>query len=273
MELSGVYVPLITPFDETGAVAADSLERLAHDVLDAGASGLVALGTTGEPDSLTPDEQRQVVDVARRVSGGRGAGLIVGAGLATSEEAALVLVPPFIRPGEDGVLAYFRHIAQKRGNIVVYHIPYRTGQVLSAAALRKLGAIDGVIGLKHAAGITADTVALMADPPPGLAILGGDDQFIAPMLALGAHGGILASAHIATVEFVDLADAWRTGDIARARTLGHRLATVSAALFAEPNPTALKAVLHAQGRIPTPRVRLPLLPAHQYTTEEVLRRL
>src|SRR5215217_3012930 len=217
MELTGVYVPLITPFDDTGAIATASLERLAHEVLQAGASGLVALGTTGEPDSLSPAEQHQVVEVARRVSGQRDAGLIVGAGLATSDETALVVVPPFVRPGEDGVIAYFRHIARERPNIVVYHIPYRTGQALSAVALRKLAAIDGVVGIKHAAGVTADTIALMADPPPGVAILGGDDQFISPMLALGAHGGILASAHIATADFVDLAAAWRAGDVAHAR--------------------------------------------------------
>jgi 4-hydroxy-tetrahydrodipicolinate synthase len=33
------------------------------------------------------------------------------------------------------------------------------------------------------------------------------------------------------------------------------------ACFAEPNPAVFKAVLHAQGRIPTPDVRLPLLAA------------
>ena len=46
-----------------------------------------------------------------------------------------------------------------------------------------------------------------------------------------------------------------------ARALGGALSTLSAALFAEPNPTVIKAVLHAQGRIPTPAVRMPLLPA------------
>jgi 4-hydroxy-tetrahydrodipicolinate synthase len=273
MDLTGVYVPLITPFDEAGAVAAASLERLAHEVLDAGATGLVALGTTGEPASLSPEEQHQVVEIARRVTRERGTGLVVGAGLATSDETALVVVPPFIRPGEDGVVAYFRHIAAARGDIVVYHVPYRTGQTLSAPALRKLAAIDGVVGIKYSAGFTADIVALLADLPPGVAILGGDDQFIAPMLALGAHGGILASAHLVTAEFVALTAAWRAADVVRARELGHRLAGISAGVFAEPNPTVLKAVLHAQGRIPTPRVRLPLLPARQYTTEEVLRRL
>ena len=58
MTLTGLYVPLITPFGHRGAVALDALEALAHQVLDAGATGLVALGTTGEPDTLTPAERR-----------------------------------------------------------------------------------------------------------------------------------------------------------------------------------------------------------------------
>ena len=101
-------------------------------------------------------------------------------------------------------------------------------------------------------------------------MLGGDDAFISPLLALGAHGGILASAHLATAEFAELVDAWH----AATRPGPGRWATgsrrLSAALFAEPNPTVVKAVLHAQGRIPTPDVRLPLLPAHPDSTSAAL---
>jgi 4-hydroxy-tetrahydrodipicolinate synthase len=141
-------------------------------------------------------------------------------------------------------------------------VPYRTGQPLSAAALRRLAGLPGVAGLKHAAGgIDAATVELMADVPPGFAVLGGDDAFAAPLLALGAAGAILASAHVATAGYAGLVGAWRAGDAHRARPLGHRLARLSAALFAEPNPTVIKGVLHGQGRIPTAAVRLPLLPA------------
>jgi 4-hydroxy-tetrahydrodipicolinate synthase len=144
---------------------------------------------------------------------------------------------------------------------VIYHVPYRTGQNLSASALAQLGSLPGVIGVKYAAGITEDAIALMAELPPDFAVLGGDDLFIGPLLALGAHGGILASAHLATAEFTQLIDSWHTGDVATARSLGHRLGRLSRALFAEPNPTVIKAVLHSRGLIPTPAVRLPLLPA------------
>jgi 4-hydroxy-tetrahydrodipicolinate synthase len=271
MELTGVYIPLITPFDSTGAVALDALESLAHEVLDAGARGIVALGTTGEPGALTPAEQKEIADLLRRICRERDAGLIVGAQQATPDEISLVLVPPFVRPGEAGVVAYFEDMAKSSGPIVIYHIPYRTGQRLSAATLRRLAAIANVVGIKLAAGgIDDSTMDFLGDVPPGFAVLGGDDVFLSPVLALGAHGGILASAHVATADYVGLVDAWHAGDIGRARALGHRLSRLSARLFAEPNPTVVKAVLSARGRIPTPRVRLPLVEASQNTTEDVL---
>jgi 4-hydroxy-tetrahydrodipicolinate synthase len=282
MTLTGLYVPLITPLDGSGAVALDALEALAHQVLDAGATGVVVLGTTGEPAALSDAERHAVLDVAARVCRERSAPLLVGANTVESLRAlsarpevvaALSVVPPFLRPGEAGVLAHFTHLATASPvPLVVYHIPYRTGQELSADGLRRLAELPGVAGVKYAGGgIDADTIAFLADLPPDFAVLGGDDAFIAPLLALGAHGGILASAHVATSEFAQLIELWRVGDVARARPLGHRLATLAAALFAEPNPSVVKAVLHAHGRIPTPAVRLPLLPAGPDTTQAALR--
>jgi 4-hydroxy-tetrahydrodipicolinate synthase len=282
MTLHGLYVPLITPFDTAGAVALDALEALARQVLDAGATGVVALGTTAEPASLTGEERRAVLDIAAQVCRERGAQLVVGADTPQALEAlghrpevvaALTLVPPFIRPGEAGVLAHFAQLAAASPvPLVVYHVPYRTGQPLSAAALRRLAELPGVVGVKHAVGaIDAETVALLADTPTDFAVLCGDDPFISPLLALGASGAIAASAHLATAQFVELVSAWRAGQATRARTLGHRLASLSTALFAEPNPTVIKAVLHAHGRIPSAAVRLPLVPARPDTVQAALR--
>jgi 4-hydroxy-tetrahydrodipicolinate synthase len=284
MTLTGLYIPLITPFDHAGAVDLGALETLANQVLDAGAAGLVALGTTAEPATLTAAEQRDVTDVAVRVCREREARLLVGAqtpedlralGDRPGVTAALTVVPPFIRPGEAGVLAYFTRLAADSPvPLVVYDIPYRTGQYLSASTLRRLAGLPGVAGLKYApGGINADTLALFDRPPAGLAILGGDDLFISPLLALGAPGGILASAHLATADFARLIHLWHAGDITAARALGGGLSALSAALFAEPNPAVIKAVLHAQGRIPTAAVRLPLLPAHPDSTSAACRRL
>jgi 4-hydroxy-tetrahydrodipicolinate synthase len=278
--LTGIFVPLITPFTAAGEVALDALERLAHEVLDGGAAGIVALGTTGEPATLSGAERRAVVERVTRVCAERSVPLVVGAGTNTTDAsigalrdldgvtAALVTVPYFLRPSEEGVLAHFARLAAASPvPLVAYHVPYRTGRPLSAETLLRLANLPGVVGLKHAVGaVDADTVALLAGVPADFAVLAGDDLFVAPMLALGATGGILASAHVDTASFVALAEAWRAGDVAQARPLGHRLATLSAALFAEPNPSVIKAVLHEQGRIPSPAVRLPLLAASAEAT-------
>ncbi len=288
MTLSGIHVPLITPFAEDGAIAFEALEDLARSALDDGASGLVALGTTAEVATLAEEERRAVIEICGRVCRERGATLTVGAGSAdtrsTAEalralkgeaDAALVTVPAFVRPSEAGVLAHFTALAEQTPvPLVVYNIPYRTGQSVGAATLRRLGELPMVAGVKHAVGgVDLDTVALLADPPADFAVLAGDDPFLSALLALGASGGILASAHLRTGEFVELFQAWRAGEAEHARALGHRLSLMSAAMFAEPNPTVLKGVLHARGRIPTAAVRLPLVPASQASIEAALRTL
>lgn len=265
MTLNGILVPLITPFGTDGAVALGALERLAREVLEDGATGLVVLGTTGEPAALDAAEQEAVAGVAAAVSREYGRALLVGArpDLAAWPEvtAALTTVPAFVRPGEAGVIAYFEALAAGRP-LVIYHVPHRTGQDLSAGALLRLAGIPGILGMKYSPGAIDDrTVALVAGMPDGFALLGGDDTIVSPLLAIGAHGGILASAHVATRVFADLAAAWRDGDRPRARAIGNRLAGLSRALFAEPNPAVIKGVLHAQGRIPTAAVRPPLLAA------------
>ena len=106
---------------------------------------------------------------------------------------------------------------------------------------------------------------LLGCPPPGFAVLGGDDVVLSPLVAAGAHGGIVASANVRTADYAELISLWRRGSGAPARRLGAELARLSAALFAEPNPTVIKGVLHAQERIPSPAVRMPLLAASTST--------
>lgn len=287
----GIHVPLITPFTADDGIATEALESLAHTVLDEGADGVVALGTTAEAATLTTEEKATVVDVCARVCRERGAPLTIGAGgndtRATAQElaglaarwpdatAALVPVPAFTRPGAAGVVAHFAHLARHSPlPLIAYHVPYRTAQRLDATTLRAIGSYPKVRGVKLATGcVDQDTVELLGDLPTDFVVLAGDDVLLSPLLALGAAGGILASAHLATSRFAALAAAWRAGDLERARNLGPGLARLSAAAFAEPNPAVVKGVLHTQGLIPTPGVRLPLLPAQRGSVDAVLERL
>jgi 4-hydroxy-tetrahydrodipicolinate synthase len=286
--LAGLYIPLVTPFTADGRVAAEALEGLAHGVIDEGAAGVVALGTTAEAATLNAEERRAVLDICARVCRERSATLIAGAGsndtsgsvqalrdlTAWAEvSAALAVVPYFTRPSQDGVVAHFARLASESPvPLIIYNVPYRTGQVVGWQALRRLADLPGIIGVKHAVGgIDEDTIRLMADLPERFAVLAGDDVFASPLLALGAAGAILASAHLCTGRFAELLHAWRAADTDRARTLGHQLSALSATLFTEPNPAVIKAVLHAQGRIPSPAVRLPLLAASPDSTNAALR--
>jgi 4-hydroxy-tetrahydrodipicolinate synthase len=290
MQLSGVHVPLITPFTPDGEVDTAALDRLAREVLAAGAAGIVALGTTGEPAALEDAERRAVLDVCAAVRRDTGATLVVGAGASGTRrsaaelaalgawpevDAALVPVPAFVRPTEAGVVRHFEELA--RWNpvpLIAYHVPHRTARPLGAATLRALAAVPGVVGTKYGvAALDADAVTLLADPPPGFTVLAGDDVMAAPLLALGAAGGILASAHLCTGLWAAMAGAWLAGDAPAARILGAPLVPLAAAVFAEPNPSVIKAVLHAQGRIATPDVRLPLLPPHPDAVAAALDRL
>ncbi|MEV6771380.1 4-hydroxy-tetrahydrodipicolinate synthase [Nocardia sp. NPDC051030] len=285
MTFTGLFVPLITPFTATGEIAEEALAGLAHESLDAGAAGLVALGTTGEPETLTEDERRRVLDICADVCQERGVPLIAGAGSNSTADsvrtlsaldprvsAALAVVPYYTRPSENGVVEHFRHLAAASPvPLIIYHIPYRTGRPLTAETLCRLAELPNVAGFKYTTGGIDDTaIAFLGRVPAHTSVLAGDDLYAAPLLALGASGAILACSNVAPAAYAELIAAWRSGPLDQARDLGNRLAPLAAALFAEPNPTVLKGVLAARGRIPTPDVRLPLLAASEASVSAAL---
>ncbi|MGW6424769.1 4-hydroxy-tetrahydrodipicolinate synthase [Nocardia sp. NPDC055053] len=284
--LQGLFVPMITPFTADGALAPAALERHAHSVLDAGATGLVALGTTAEPSALTADERDRVLDLCAAVCAERNAPLIVCAGgNATAESVravgelrhpvagVLAVVPYYVRPSEEGVVAHFTALAAASpAPLYVYDVPYRTARPLGGETLVRLANIPNIAGFKHSVGgVDAASVELMARAGAGTTVLCGDDRFASALLALGARGGILAAANIAPADYTELIAAWLAGDATRGREIGHRLDALGAALFAEPNPTVVKAVLAERGQIPSAAVRLPLLPASPDSTASALR--
>jgi 4-hydroxy-tetrahydrodipicolinate synthase len=266
--MNGVHVPLVTPFTANGALDTAALERLAHHVLDQGAAGLVALGTTGESPMLTEEERHTVIGVCRKASDAYGTPLTVGAGTIGTEESVrqatdraaeadllLTLVPYYLRPSDVGVTAHFAAIGAAAGvPLVVYNIPYRTGKTLRVETLLALLASEHVAAVKHCAGsIDADTLTLLSQADN---VLCGDDAYLYPMLRLGAAGGILASANVAAGPMVAMVQAVRAGE--DARDLHDALLPLVRALFAEPSPSVIKAVLAEQGMIAHAGVRAPL---------------
>src|SRR3954454_24226996 len=284
---SGLFPPLVTPFAEDGSVDLDSLERLAAQVIKDEAAGICALATTGEGKSLTPEERDAALATCAAVCADKHALLIVGAGTNDTRTpierhealahvpgatASLAVVPYYVRPSEQAIVRHFELVAERSPvPVLIYNIPYRTGRGLGADALLALAAVDGIAGCKQAVGgVDADTLQVLAEAPDGFAMLAGDDQFIYPVTLMGAKGAISASAQIATRTFAQMVDAAIGGRLDEGRALHEQVLPLASALFAEPSPAVIKAVLHAQGRIPTPDVRMPLANASRAATERAL---
>src|SRR5262245_54269512 len=68
--ISGVWVPLVTPFKD-GRIDLASYRRLIEHLLAQGVSGLFPLGTTGEAPTLDDDEVDAIVDETVGVVAGR----------------------------------------------------------------------------------------------------------------------------------------------------------------------------------------------------------
>lgn len=284
---TGVYVPLVTPFDAAGGVDLGALEALAAGVLDAGAAGIIALATTGEPTSLDGGERDAAVAACARVCAERGADLVVGAGtndtrttLARHEalaevpgvRASLAVVPYYVRPSESAIVRHFEVVAERSPvPVLLYNIPYRTGRGLGASALLELAGVPNVAGVKQAVGgIDADTLELLAGAADRWAVLGGDDPFLLPLVLMGGSGAITASANVCTARFVAMIAAGLEGRVAEARAEAEALLPLVQALFAEPSPAVIKAALNASGRIATPDVRMPLANASPEAAERAV---
>ena len=187
------------------AVDVAAIERLCPEYLDAGAKGIVALGTTGEASRARRSARARGHRARARARARRGAPLIVGTGtnntrstIGASRAVAgtdavvgvLVVVPYYVRPSEAGVVAHMQAVADASElPVVLYNIPYRTGRGLSAPRLLELAAHPNIAGVKQAVGaLDADTLQLLADAPPGFSVLGGEDPFLFPIVCMGGAG-------------------------------------------------------------------------------------
>ncbi|MGO9360620.1 MAG: 4-hydroxy-tetrahydrodipicolinate synthase [Xanthobacteraceae bacterium] len=271
--ISGVWAPLVTPFRD-GRIDLVSYRTLIEYLLARGVSGFVPLGTTGEAPTLDDDEIEAVVDATVTTVAGR-APIFVGIGgnathkviravrrlQAYDFQGILSVCPYYDRPTQQGLRLHFEAIAQaSRRDILVYNVPYRTSVNLENETLLRLAELPNIVGVKDSSGILAQSLELLSLRPDGFAVLTGEDPMFFAMLGHGADGGILASCHIATTQFVATARRMAANDQHGALALWSPLARLIPQLFREANPIPIKHCLWRQGLIASPECRLPLTP-------------
>ena len=270
-----VLTAMVTPFGPSGAVDLELAARLAAHLVDHGSDGLVLCGTTGESPTLSCDEQHQLFSAVKAAVGSR-ARLLAGTGSNCTAEAveavqeaaalgadgALVVVPYYNKPPQEGLEAHFRAVAAAAPQLplMLYNIPGRTGCSLSPETTARLMDQPNVVSFKAASGTTEEVSALRAACGERLAIYSGDDALTLPMLAVGAVGVVSVASHLAGDQIQRLVQAFLAGDLATALALHEQLLPLCKALFCTTNPIPVKAALELSGwAVGAPR--LPLLSA------------
>jgi 4-hydroxy-tetrahydrodipicolinate synthase len=279
-----VVTAMVTPFAPDGSVNLDLAARLADHLVREGSDGLVLCGTTGESPTLSWAEQHALFAAVKGAVGGRAA-LLAGSGSnctaeaveATAEAAslgadgALVVVPYYNRPPQEGLEAHFRAVAEAAPGLplMLYNIPGRTGCSLAPETTARLLDLSNVVAYKAASGTTEEVSRLrLLCGGERLAIYSGDDALTLPMLAVGAVGVVSVASHVAGPQIRELIQAFLAGDHTLALARHEALLPLLQALFCASNPIPVKAALELRGW-PVGAPRLPLVAADSTVRERL----
>lgn len=281
--MHGLGVALVTPFKGDGSVDYEALARLVDTQLAGGTDFLCVLGTTAETPTLTAEEQRQVCRTIMERNAGRLPILLGVGGNCTQAivdrlsndamegvDAILSVVPYYNKPTQTGMYAHFAAIAESTDlPIILYNVPGRTGvNMLPETTLRLAADFKNIVGIKEASGNLEQIEQIISNRPAGFKVFSGDDGITLPLIRSGADGVISVIGNAFAPEFAQLVHDAMRGDYAEAETMDERLRQMYELLFLDGNPAGVKAVLHLRGMMEN-RLRLPLVPASDTTTEQI----
>jgi len=274
--LTGVFTALVTPLSEDGRkLDKDAFAAHVERQVEAGVSGLVVCGTTGETPTLLASEMHDLVRIAKDVSQGR-VPIVAGTcnndtwdtielcngALAAGADMLMIVNPYYNKPSQVGLVKHIELIAEAvELPILLYNIPGRTAVTMTVeTTLRILDTCPSVVGVKDATGGLTYCQELLARAGTRTKVLCGDDALVVPMMAVGAHGVVSVTSNLLPREVLRVTDAMLKGDLLIARREHLRLLPVHAAMFTEPNPQPIKAACAARGWMGS-SVRPPLVQA------------
>lgn len=281
--LHGAITPLITPF-RAGALDTEALARLVDFQIEHGSHGVSVAGTTGEPTSLTPEERELLIETTVRAARGR-VPVLAGTGSVNHAEtlrftrfareigadAALVIVPYYCRPSQQGLYEHFRAIADAVPDfpVMLYNIPGRSAVNLEPATMARLRRdCPNVFGVKEANTNFAQISQVLHQCGRDFAVFSGIEALCYPMLALGGAGHVSATGNVLPRQVAALYDLCAEGRWEDARDLHYDLLDMNEILFVETNPAPVKAALGLMG-LCSPELRPPLAPISSANLEKL----
>lgn len=254
---SGSIPALTTPFRD-GLLDEAAFTAFVDWQVREGSHGLVPCGTTGESATLSYDEHYRVIDLCVEAAAGR-VPVIAGCGsndTATAKRhmahaqkagaaAALVVMPYYNRPNQDGLYAHFAVLAEACDlPIILYNVPGRTVTNMTVETMGRLAAIPTIIGVKDATGDVARATAQRLACGADFVQLSGNDDMALGFMAMGGVGCISVTANVAPRLCADFQNACLAGDWTTAKTLQDRLYPLHAALFSDASPGPCKYALN-----------------------------
>jgi 4-hydroxy-tetrahydrodipicolinate synthase len=269
---SGSLVAIVTPMHSDGSLDLPAWDRLLTEHLEAGTSGIVVCGTTGESPTVSDAETLLLIERARPRLKDRVA-LIVGAGTnstavsverarrfsASGVDALLVVTPAYNKPSQEGLYRHFEAVAAASSvPVVLYNVPGRTAVDLLPETVARLTKLPGIVAVKEAVP-SVERVRELAALSRGFSVLSGDDATAAQAMLNGARGVISVSANVVPKAMAALSAAALRGDRAQVERLDAPLRALHEALFVEGNPIPVKWAMSELGLIES-GIRLPLTP-------------
>lgn len=288
---------MVTPFNANLEVDLGRTRELARRLVEAGNTGLVVCGTTGESPTLSKEEKlsmfravRETVPASVKVIAGTGS-YDTRATIALSQAAGecgvdgLLLVSPYYsKPTQEMQRRHFLEVAEATQTpIMLYNIPGRTGVEIAPDTLARLAEHPRIVAVKQslpdldpvsdlAARLSRVPVAAgshqSSDVPP-MYIYSGDDSHTLSIMSAGGHGVVSVAGHLIARPMVEMMDKFESGDVAGARRAHQRLFPLMKGLFATTNPVLVKAGLKLLG-FPVGGVRAPLYEASPAEEEALL---
>jgi len=290
----GLFIPHVTPFNESGALDIESLERLtAHQTAINGVAGLVSCARIGEGPVLGTEEKRRVYEIAGAVA--RRAGRLHIATIApqSTDEAiklvrdleslpvdAVMIFPPLLfawgKVEGDLKVRFFEDVSCSTDlPLVLFQIPVKS-YWYDVETIGRIARLEKVVAFKEASfdiNLFTDTMKQLERQNASMEVLTGNDRFVAESYKLGASGALIGVSNVDTRRWAAMDLAAQAGDFDKAAGLQKELEAVKELVFSEPIVEAvarIKIVLQHEGLINTAAVRRPQLGVSQVERKQLL---
>ncbi len=262
MNLKGTGVAIVTPFNEDLSIDYTSFADLINYIIGGGVDYLVFMGTTGESVTLNKQEKDDIIRFAVETVAGR-VPIVVGIGGNNTNlvieqikeanlddvNAILSVAPYYNKPNQSGLYQHYKMIAENTDKaIILYNVPGRTGVNIEAKTTLKLAKdCKNIVAVKEASGNFDQIMQIVKNKPEDFLVISGDDALTLPLIATGLDGVISVAANLFPNDFSDMVNLSLTGEIKKARKLHYKMIDTINLLFADGNPSGIKAALSIKG--------------------------